>query len=397
MGLKAEGGPKLSYGSSKFLWLGAIAFHYCFFIILLRHVRFFTDPVPLPFEWLDKLDSILQIGVPNIYITEFIILGALTYLFLRRVCDPKLRYISLTADYFPLFLILGIVITGILMRYFIRTDIVNVKELAMGLVTFHPTIPEGIGSIFYIHIFLVCVLMAYFPWSKLMHAGGIFLSPTRNLANTNRMERHINPWNYPVKLHTYEEWEDGVVKNGFRYVLGNGPVGPVNDPVWQKKQGTRGGGTRGLLQNFDGSNNGDNSSGVAPPDTQGDVGPNHYVQMVNNVTQIFDKNGNTLWGPTNSSAFWDGFDDGTPYDNANDGDPVVLYDQQADRWLVTQFAINTSDGSQWELLAVSTSPDPTGTYYRYAFQFTDMPDYPKLGVWPDGCKQIINLNYLTGL
>ena len=208
MGLKAEGGPKLSYGSSKFLWLGAIGFHYCFFIILLRHVRFFTDPVPLPFEWLDKLDSILQIGVPNIYITEFIILGALTYLFLRRVCDPKLRFISLPADYFPLFLILGIVITGILMRYFIRTDIVNVKELAMGLVTFHPTIPEGIGSIFYIHIFLVCVLMAYFPWSKLMHAGGIFLSPTRNLANTNRMERHINPWNYPVKLHTYEEWED---------------------------------------------------------------------------------------------------------------------------------------------------------------------------------------------
>ena len=78
----------------------------------------------------------------------------------------------------------------------------------MGLVTLHPTIPEGVGTIIYIHLFLVSVLMAYFPWSKLMHAGGIFLSPTRNLANTSRMERHINPWNYPVKLHTYEEWED---------------------------------------------------------------------------------------------------------------------------------------------------------------------------------------------
>ncbi len=207
--LYLNGGPKLTYGSSKFLWLGAIVFHYCFFIILLRHIRFFTDPTPLIFQWLDKLDSILQIGVPNIYITEFVILGALLYLFLRRVCDPKLRYISLPADYFPLFLIFAIVITGILMRYFMRTDIINVKQLTMGLVTLHPVVPAAdIGTIFYIHLFLVSVLMAYFPWSKLMHAGGIFLSPTRNLANNNRMKRHVNPWNYPVKVHTYEEWED---------------------------------------------------------------------------------------------------------------------------------------------------------------------------------------------
>ncbi len=208
MQLKVNGGPSLSYGSSKFLWVGAIVFHYCFFIILLRHGRFFTDPVPGCIEWLDKLDSILQIGVPNIYITEFLIVGALLYLFLRRVCDSKLRYISLPADYFPLFLIMAIVITGILMRYFIRTDIVAAKDLIMGLVTLHPKVPETLGTIFYVHVFLVSILMAYFPWSKLMHAGGIFLSPTRNLANNNRMKRHINPWNYPVKLHTYEEWED---------------------------------------------------------------------------------------------------------------------------------------------------------------------------------------------
>jgi len=206
--LRQNGGVSLHYGSSKFLWVGAICFHYCFFIILFRHIRFFTDPVPTLFEWLDKLDSILQIGVPNIYITEFIILGALVYLFLRRICDPKLRYISLPADYFPLLLIIGIVITGVLMRYFIRTDIVAIKDLTMGLITLHPKVSQNIGVIFYIHLFLVSVLMAYFPWSKLMHAGGIFLSPTRNLSNNNRMKRHINPWNYPVKLHTYEEWED---------------------------------------------------------------------------------------------------------------------------------------------------------------------------------------------
>jgi nitrate reductase gamma subunit len=68
--------------------------------------------------------------------------------------------------------------------------------------------PDGIGLIFYVHLFLVSCLMAYFPFSKLMHAPGVFLSPTRNLANDTRMRRHINPWNYPVKVHTYEEYED---------------------------------------------------------------------------------------------------------------------------------------------------------------------------------------------
>jgi nitrate reductase gamma subunit len=201
-------GPKLSYGSSKWLWLGALAFHYSFFIILARHMRFFTEPIPLPFVWLDTLDGILQIGAPTLYITEMIILAALTYLFLRRVVVPQLRYISLPADYFPLFLIAAIVISGILMRYFIRTDIINIKTLTMGLATLNLTVPEGIGVIFYIHLFLVSALLVYFPMSKLMHLGGVFLSPTRNLASNNRMQRHVNPWNYPVKVHTYEEWED---------------------------------------------------------------------------------------------------------------------------------------------------------------------------------------------
>jgi len=201
-------GPKLSYGSAKWLWLGAIAFHYSFLVIILRHMRFFTEPVPLPFEFLGTLDGILQVGVPSIFLTEIVILGALLYLFLRRVVVPQLRYISLPADYFPLYLIFAIVISGILMRYFMRTDIIYIKELTMGIVSFSPTVPSGIGVLFYIHLFLVCSLLVYFPWSKLMHLGGVFLSPTRNLANNNRMKRHINPWNYPVKVHTYEEWED---------------------------------------------------------------------------------------------------------------------------------------------------------------------------------------------
>jgi len=78
----------------------------------------------------------------------------------------------------------------------------------MGLVSFRPTIPEGIGVLFYIHLFLVSVLLGYFPFSKLVHMAGVFLSPTRNLSNNSRYVRHINPWNYPVKTHTYAEYED---------------------------------------------------------------------------------------------------------------------------------------------------------------------------------------------
>jgi hypothetical protein len=87
-------------------------------------------------------------------------------------------------------------------------DIVSVKELTLGLVTFQPQVPKDIGVLFYIHLFLVSVLLAYFPFSKLVHLGGIFLSPTRNLSNNSRAVRHINPWNYPVPTHTYEEYEE---------------------------------------------------------------------------------------------------------------------------------------------------------------------------------------------
>ena len=201
-------GPRVSYASAKWLWIGALGFHYAFLVIFLRHLRFFTDPVPLPVNLIESLDGFLQVGVPGLFITDLLILAALTYLFVRRIGMPQIKYLSLPADYFALFLIGGLVISGVLMRYFIRTDIAGVKELTMGLATFNPTIPTTIGSIFFIHLFMLSVLFAYFPFSKLMHFGGIFLSPTRNLANNNRFKRHVNPWNYPVKVHTYDEYEE---------------------------------------------------------------------------------------------------------------------------------------------------------------------------------------------
>lgn len=201
-------GPKLVYWSSKFLWVAALAFHYSFLTVLVRHLRLFTEPVPSFVNLIASVDGFFQITVPALQISGIVLLAAATYLLIRRVFVPQVRYISLPADYFPLFLIMGIAISGILMRYFFKVDMVSVKELTVGLASFSPKVPEGIGVMFYIHLFLVSILLAYFPFSKLVHMAGVFLSPTRNLANNNRAKRHINPWNYPVKVHTYPEYED---------------------------------------------------------------------------------------------------------------------------------------------------------------------------------------------
>jgi len=206
--LELREGPKVLYQWEKWLWLAGLLFHWSFFIVFVRHLRFFMEPVPFFIKAIEGADSFLQVGLPVLYMTDVVLLAAVTYLFIRRVVMPSVRYISLPADYFPLFLIFALALTGVLMRYFTKTDVVGVKEMAMGWVTFNPTVPEGIGSIFYIHLFLVSVLFAYFPFSKLMHLGGIFLSPTRNLPNNTRMEHYDNPWNYPVKVHTYDEYEE---------------------------------------------------------------------------------------------------------------------------------------------------------------------------------------------
>ncbi len=210
-------GNKLSYNLEIFLWVGSLAFHWAFFTVVIRHLRFFTEPVPMAIQLLEKVDGffrievlydLAQVGLPGVYLSGLALLAAVTYLLARRLFISKVKYISLAADFFPLFLIFGIAFTGIMMRYFSKVNIVAAKELTMGLVTFHPTIPEGIGGVFYVHLFFVSVLLAYFPFSKLMHLGGVFLSPTRNMTANTREVRHVNPWNYPVHVHTYEEYED---------------------------------------------------------------------------------------------------------------------------------------------------------------------------------------------
>jgi len=221
----------LVYGSAKWLWLAALAFHASFFAILIRHVRFFVTPVPLPIDLVETLDTFAQVGAPVVAMSGLVIIAAAGYLLYRRLAEPAVRYISLPSDYFPLFLILAIAISGALMRYIFKTDVVAIKTLTMGLVAFTPKVPQGVGSVFYIHLFLVSVLFAYFPFSKLMHMAGVFMSPTRNLANNSRIKRHINPWNHPVKVHTYDEYEED-----FREVMVKAGIPVEHEPATAKPE-----------------------------------------------------------------------------------------------------------------------------------------------------------------
>jgi hypothetical protein len=155
-----------------------------------------------------------------------------------------------------------------------------------------------------------------------------------------------------------------------------GPVGPiVRDPVVQRVLGKIG--IPGPIISFDGNSN---LCGCAPPDPNGAVGPNHVVTMSNLHFQIFDKSGNSLFGPALNKTLWSGFGGACEVENA--GDPVVIYDQLADRWMLTQF---TSAGPTFfECVALSQTNDPTGSYFRWAISTgTNFPDYPKAGMWPD--------------
>lgn len=204
---RIEQGPRLIYREARWLWLAAMAFHWSMLVILVRHLRLFVEPVPKVALALAAWDGFFQIGAPVLYLTDAAIVAALLALLVRRLRAGQVRYISLFTDYFALFLLLAVALSGVWMRYFARSDVVAVKQFSIGLTVFAPMIPATLGTSFFVHLTLVSTLAAYLPFSKLVHLGGAFLTPTRNLANNNRMKRHVNPWDYPVKIHSYEEWE----------------------------------------------------------------------------------------------------------------------------------------------------------------------------------------------
>ncbi len=201
-------GPRLVYATDLTLWIAAMAMHWSLLIILIRHIRLLTDPVPFFVTSVAWADGFMEVGLPVFYATSVLFLGGLFFLLVRRLGSSQLRYISLAGDYFWLFMLLGIGVSGFTLRHLVRTDITGIKELAMGWTSFAPVVPESISPLFYGHLTLVCVLLMFLPFGKLMHMAGVFLSPTRNLASNNRRVRHVNPWDYPVKVHSYAEYED---------------------------------------------------------------------------------------------------------------------------------------------------------------------------------------------
>jgi len=142
--------------------------------------------------------------------------------------------------------------------------------------------------------------------------------------------------------------------------------------------------SRGPVQGFAGQG----ATGSFPPDTDGDVSESHFIQVVNSKYNVYDKLGNKLLGPLNLSTLWSQLPG--PWQGTNDGDPIVLYDEEADRWIITQFCVFTQP--KYELFAISETNDPLGAYHLYSFSFEMMNDYPKIGVWIDGYYATYNMH-----
>ncbi len=177
------------FKSNKWIWLFGWLFHFGLLLVLLRHLRYFTDPV---WWWV----ALLQ---PFGKYASIAMLFGLCGLLLRRIVVDRVRYISAPSDYLMLLLIIGIGTTGALMTFVTHTDIVTLKSYLLGLMVFDiRTMPTDI--ILVIHLSLVILLMVIFPISKLLHAPGVFFSPTRNQVDNPREKRHISAW--AIKLES---------------------------------------------------------------------------------------------------------------------------------------------------------------------------------------------------
>ncbi len=191
-----------------------------------------------------------------------------------------------------------------------------------------------------------------------------------------------------VRLSPNEKIDNSlkVVKNYFNVKKNNQPS-PADwvDPVIQRSIKRLTTSQDSTIVNISGNNN---TQGVDPPDTYGAIGPNHYFALVNMHFSIYNKMGTLLLGPTSNQTIWNGMPN-----NQNGGDGVVLYDQQADRWFFAQ--LSYPGNLNFEMIAVSQTPDPTGSWYRWQYAFNNvLPDYPKYGVWPDG--YYMSCNRFTG-
>ena len=200
--------------------------------------------------------------------------------------------------------------------------------------------------------------------------------PLRDMLQEDLQEDHVT-------------WKDGVVENYFEpeneFIEGDNQG--VADPMVQRVNGYLP--SDSTIQNFEGL---PNVSGYVPPDTHGEVGLNYFFQTVNCSYAVYNKSGAKIFGPAANSSVWAGMPN-----NANSGDAIVIYDEQANRWLFSQFSLpnGSTTAPFYQMIAVSQTPDPTGSWYRYQYVFSSMPDYPKFGVWSDGYYMSSN-NFMGG-
>jgi nitrate reductase gamma subunit len=174
---------KSLFYSNKIIWLGGYLMHLALAVVLIKHFRFFFNAVPAAITYITTFE--LYIG--------FIFLAALLFLFFMRLIVDRTFFVSIMSDFLILALLIAIAITGIITKYYVRTDIIGVKSFIMGLVNFRPEAMPG-DAVFITHFTLVMLLLIYFPFSKLIHAGGIFFSPTRNQIDNPREVRHETAW-----------------------------------------------------------------------------------------------------------------------------------------------------------------------------------------------------------
>ena len=196
------------------------------------------------------------------------------------------------------------------------------------------------------------------------------LLPEYNLPSEHEIENFLNP---------NHAWSNQVQK----------------DPVLQTEENSPTLQTPNFGLEFEGLGYGDAFfCDCMPPDNDGAPGTTQYVQYINLSWAVWDKSGNMVLGPLDGNSFWSGFGGSCQSDNS--GDTIVRFDAAAQRWVVAQFALNIPSGPDYECVAVSQTADATGAYYRYAFKFSDFPDYPKLGVWPDAYYFTFNNFNLAG-
>jgi len=204
----AEPCPPPVFLERKALWLGAMALHWSLLVIVVRHLRLFVDPVPGLAAGLAALDGFFEIGTPRWYATDAIVAAALVYLLVRRLRDPLLRYLTLPADYLALAALMAVTGTGLALRYGARVDLVGVRAFTLGLAALAPVPLRDTSPWLAAHLAAAAFLLSMLPFTKMVHAAGLWLSPTRNQANNSRRRRHVNPWNAPVDVHGYEAWRD---------------------------------------------------------------------------------------------------------------------------------------------------------------------------------------------